>query len=88
MAIGFVEKTNKIIFRLISTLQKILGYYKSLPRFIVSILVTKYEFLPYTKTGTSVSRSSIYYLPQHFLYFLPLPHGHGALRPMSNTFTF
>ena len=21
----------------------------------------------------------LYYLPQHFLYFLPLPHGHGSL---------
>ena len=21
-------------------------------------------------------------LPQHFLYFLPLPHGHGSLRPI------
>src|SRR5690606_28456737 len=21
------------------------------------------------------------YLPQHFLYFLPLPHGHGSFRP-------
>src|SRR5713101_7053068 len=23
-----------------------------------------------------------YYTPQHFLYFLPLPHGQGALRPI------
>ena len=22
------------------------------------------------------------HLPQHFLYFLPLPHGHGSLRPI------
>ena len=22
-----------------------------------------------------------YFAPQHFLYFLPLPHGHGSLRP-------
>ena len=22
------------------------------------------------------------YLPQQFLYFLPLPHGHGSLRPI------
>ena len=21
------------------------------------------------------------FFPQHFLYFLPLPHGHGSLRP-------
>ena len=88
MAIGFVEKTNEIIFRFINILQKIPGYYKALPKFIVSTLAIKYEFLPYTKIGISISRSSIYYLPQHFLYFLPLPHGHGALRPISNTFTF
>src|ERR1035438_3271265 len=24
---------------------------------------------------------SIIYLPQHFLYFLPLPHGQGSFRP-------
>jgi len=24
---------------------------------------------------------SVRYLPQHFLYFFPLPHGHGSLRP-------
>lgn len=23
----------------------------------------------------------IYYLPQHFLYFFPLPHGQGSLGP-------
>ena len=22
-------------------------------------------------------------MPQHFLYFTPLPHGHGSLRPIS-----
>ena len=24
----------------------------------------------------------LYYLPQHFLYFLPLPHGHGSFLPV------
>src|SRR5678816_2814938 len=28
---------------------------------------------------TKLSRSR--YLPQHFLYFFPLPHGYGSLRP-------
>ena len=27
------------------------------------------------------------YLPQHFLYFLPLPQGHGSLRPTFGPFT-
>ena len=26
------------------------------------------------------------YLPQQFLYFLPLPHGHGSLRPTLSLF--
>ena len=26
------------------------------------------------------------YLPQHFLYFLPLPQGHNALRPIFGCF--
>ena len=29
----------------------------------------------------------IYFLPQHCLYFLPLPHGHGSLRPILCGFT-
>ena len=29
----------------------------------------------------SVERSGSSYWLQHFLYFLPLPHGHGSLRP-------
>ena len=24
---------------------------------------------------------SLFYFPQHFLYFLPLPHGHGSFLP-------
>jgi hypothetical protein len=28
------------------------------------------------------------YLPQHFLYFLPLPHGQGALRPTFSSVIF
>ena len=32
-------------------------------------------FIPYFK-------DTWYYLPQHFLYFLPLPQGHGSLRPV------
>ena len=27
------------------------------------------------------SRQSCYFLMQHFLYFFPLPHGHGAFLP-------
>ena len=27
------------------------------------------------------------YLPQHFLYFLPLPHGHGSFLPTFGGFT-
>jgi hypothetical protein len=30
-------------------------------------------------TGPRFRRQSL--TPQHFLYFLPLPHGHGSFRP-------
>src|SRR3972149_85339 len=29
----------------------------------------------------SLTRTVYVFVPQHFLYFLPLPHGHGSLRP-------
>ncbi len=33
-------------------------------------------------TLLSVSVSTVQPFPQHFLYFLPLPQGHGSLRPI------
>lgn len=27
-------------------------------------------------------RKNDFYFPQHFLYFFPLPHGHGSFRPI------
>jgi len=35
---------------------------------------------PYAHIGHRPSRT-LAYCKQHFLYFLPLPHGHGSLRP-------
>jgi glutathione S-transferase len=32
--------------------------------------------------GSTIWESCTGYCKQHFLYFLPLPHGHGSLRPI------
>jgi hypothetical protein len=37
------------------------------------------------ESGKWMARFGIYlgrYFPQHFLYFLPLSHGHGSFRPI------
>ena len=33
------------------------------------------------------SNNNYAFAPQHFLYFLPEPHGHGSLRPIFLSFT-
>jgi hypothetical protein len=46
----------------------------------------KIDFLPFLHGKKHSLRCAagclIYFLPQQFLYFLPLPHGQGSLRPI------
>ena len=37
--------------------------------------------IPYDDRKQNIPKYNIYYLPQHFLYFLPLPHGQGSFLP-------
>src|SRR5690348_14837623 len=37
--------------------------------------------LHYTESSKAADTTQAYYFPQHCLYFLPLPQGHGSLRP-------
>ena len=36
---------------------------------------------PVESTSKFMTRPANFYFPQQFLYFLPLPQGHGSLRP-------
>ena len=47
--------------------------YSSLHRVFICLIIASKMWL---------SRSSYRFLPQHFLYFLPEPHGHGSFLPI------
>lgn len=47
--------------------------------FIADVL--RKGYLPSVHIADKKTRELKDYTPQHFLYFLPLPHGQGSLRP-------
>jgi hypothetical protein len=52
------------------------------PLLCLSVLVLAKPDSAFGFSGFGIGARALYFLRQHFLYFFPLPQGHGSLRPI------
>ena len=85
---GRLDENNKFLGYCVSVNLKdlkILKYNKKCPRIKKSVdILYIYSFIQKPKWLLNYFA----FLPQQFLYFLPLPHGHGSLRPTTLPLVF